>query len=310
MGESETEVSIKDVYILLKEVNKNLSQRIENIEESTNNLAKVLHSEVETIRKKADKLEEENKILKQQLNKIERKIITNNLVLYGLQETPEESKENLISSITHLFRNKLEVHLENSQINNIFRLGKRNTHNRPILLSLTTYLKKSEILRNCSKLKGTGIVVCEELTTKDLEDRKILLGSLKEARAKNKHAVIKGRTLIIEGEAYTVEDIQNFDKGNDYPTSPNIERNVQSEPSTPSPKEVDLEEDPAIQSSIDSEQEKATNSKGVFASKEAQNQSKITTKTRNISSNETPKKTTEIHRALRNQKKNLLASKR
>ncbi|KAG5891655.1 hypothetical protein JTB14_020073 [Gonioctena quinquepunctata] len=186
MGESETEVSIKDVYILLKEVNKNLSQRIENIEESTNNLAKVLYLEVETIKKKADKLEEENKILKQQLNKVERKIITNNLVLYGLQETTEE---NLISSITRLFRNKLEVHLENSQINNIFRL------------------------------------------------------------------------------------------------------------------EVDFEEDPAIQPTKDSEQEKATNSKEVIASKESQNQSKITTKTRNISSNKIPKKTTEIHRALRNQKK-------
>ncbi|KAG5868405.1 hypothetical protein JTB14_020947 [Gonioctena quinquepunctata] len=149
-----------------------------------------------------------------------------------------------------------------------------------------------------------------ELKTKDLEDRKILLGSLKGARAKHKYAVIEGRTLIIEGEAHTVEDIKNYDKGNEYPTSPNNERKVQSEPSTPSPEEVDFEEDPAIQPTEYSEQEKATNSKEVIASKESQNQSKITTKTRNISSNETPKKTTKIHRALRNQKKNLPARKR
>ncbi|KAG5877403.1 hypothetical protein JTB14_032946 [Gonioctena quinquepunctata] len=106
---------------------------------------------------------------------------------------------------------------------------------------------------------------------KDLEDKKILLGSLEEARAKHKHAVIKGRTLIIEGEAYTVEDIKNLNEGNDYPTSPNNERQVQSEPSTPSPEEVDFEEDTAIQPTKNSEQEKATNSKEVIASKESQN---------------------------------------
>ncbi|KAG5865345.1 hypothetical protein JTB14_026592 [Gonioctena quinquepunctata] len=96
----------------------------------------------------------------------------------------------------------------------------------------------------------------ESRTDNDLEDKKILLGSLKEARAK--HKVIKGRTLIIEEDAYTVEDIKNFDKGNDCPASPNNERKLQSEPSTPSPKEVDFEEDPAIQPTKDSEQEKAT----------------------------------------------------
>ncbi|KAG5866698.1 hypothetical protein JTB14_019773 [Gonioctena quinquepunctata] len=125
-------------------------------------------------------------MLKQRLNKAERKIITNNVVLNGLQEG---SKENVVSSITHLFRSKLKVHLENSQIKNVFRL-----------------------------------VVSEELTTKDREDRKILLETLKEARAKNKHAVIRGRTLIIEGKAYAVEDVKNFDEGNDYPTFSKIER--------------------------------------------------------------------------------------
>ncbi|KAG5890880.1 hypothetical protein JTB14_002822 [Gonioctena quinquepunctata] len=131
-----------------------------------------------------------------------------------------------------------------------------------------------------------------------------------EVSIKDVYILLKEVNKNLKGEAYTVEDIKNFYKGNDYPTSPNNERKVQSKPSTPSPKEVDFEEDPAIQPTKDSEQEKATNSKEVIASKESQNQSKITTKTRNISSNETPKKTTEIHRALRNQKKNLLASKR
>ncbi|KAG5881091.1 hypothetical protein JTB14_011428 [Gonioctena quinquepunctata] len=192
-----TEVSIKDVYLLLKGVNENLSRRIEVLEATTRNLTTVLQEEVETIRNKVEIFEKENISLKNQL------------------------------------------------------LGKKAGHNRPILISLSSQIRRQEILRNARKLKGTKIVITEDLTNGELEERKILLGALKEAKSNNKTAFLKRYKLIVEGESYTVADIENAKKldREESHFSPVTERKVVSEPPTPSPREYETEENlPEIES--------------------------------------------------------------
>ncbi|KAG5864101.1 hypothetical protein JTB14_016258 [Gonioctena quinquepunctata] len=149
-----SEVTIKDVYMLIKEVNVNLGQRIEIIEEATNNLSTLIYAEMENIKAKVQNFEEENEQLKKRLSKIEKKAIITNLVFYGIPEATNDRPENFAEKIRELVIEKLKVPLDKTDINKIFRLGKRRNPTRPISLSLTTYLKKQEILRNGHKLKG------------------------------------------------------------------------------------------------------------------------------------------------------------
>ncbi|KAG5888154.1 hypothetical protein JTB14_035136 [Gonioctena quinquepunctata] len=204
-----TEVSIKDVYLLLKVVNENLSKRIEVLEVTTRSLTTVLQEEVETMRNKVEILEKKNISLKNQLSKFEKQLKLNNLVIYGIEENQNENQEILINKFSELATTKLELKITRTEINNIFRLGKKAGHNRPILISLSSQIRRQEIVRNARKLKGTKIVITEDLTNGELEERKILLGALKEAKSNNKTAFLKRNKLIVEGESYTVADIEN-----------------------------------------------------------------------------------------------------
>ncbi|KAG5871435.1 hypothetical protein JTB14_020736 [Gonioctena quinquepunctata] len=102
-----SEVTMKDVYMLIEEVNTNLGQRIEKTEVVTNNLSTDLYTEVEKIKTKVERLEEENQQLKNSLYKIEKKIVTNNLVFYCIHEAPKEQPKNLEEKVRELAIDKL-----------------------------------------------------------------------------------------------------------------------------------------------------------------------------------------------------------
>lgn len=299
------EVTIKDVYILIKEVNVNLSQRIERIEEVTNNLSTAIYAEVETVKTKVHYLEEENKELKNLLSKIEKKTVANNLIFYGILEDPEDLPENLEEKIRELVVNKLKVSLEKTEINNIFRLGKRSNHTRPILLSLTTYLKKREILKNCSKLKGSKIFVSEELLKEELKERKILLEGLKEARNNSQKANIKGNKLIVEDKIYSVAEVKNTLRNPKDDFSNISTRETSSEPPTPSPKKYEIEEEIIIPTQPSQVETKlAEGSKYRNEERVGREKQKVQSyKTHQVSTNDTPKKSMAITRTLRTQKK-------
>ena len=56
-----------------------------------------------------------------------------------------------------------------------------------------TYLKKDQIFKNCSKLKGTKIIISQDLCIEDRKDQKLLVQHLREARSQNHQAKIKGK---------------------------------------------------------------------------------------------------------------------
>ncbi|KAG5872228.1 hypothetical protein JTB14_017047 [Gonioctena quinquepunctata] len=90
-------------------------------------------------------------------------------------------------------------------------------YKRPILISLGSQIRRQEISRSGKKVKGTGIVITEDLTEEELKDMKILLAALKKLEQLTKLHILEG-------------------------TSSSKERKTVSEPSTPSPKEI-VEED-------------------------------------------------------------------
>ncbi|CAH1155681.1 unnamed protein product [Phaedon cochleariae] len=242
------EITLKDVYLLMQNINTNLSEKIEKVEQSTQSLCKALQIGVSIVKEEVQILQEENKQLKSKLEKVEKRQKHNNLVFYGIKEEASENQHSLLETIVEITEQKLEIELKKSDFNDIFRLGKKSGsqsgHNRPILVSLISHIKRQEILRSGKKFKSTGIFVADDLSDSERKERKILIEGLKEARNNNKKASIKGNKLIIEGKEYTASNIPHAEQSTstDY-FSPPSPRKSTSAPTTPSPKEIEIEEE-------------------------------------------------------------------
>lgn len=141
---------------------------------------------------------------KRMIDKLQRK---NNIVIYGLSEIDGLYQGDLLEVIQRLFKDRLDINLERTEVNNIYRIGK----NRQIIkLELLTFLKKVEVLKSSKKLKGTKIYISEDLSREEQENQKILRQQLKLAREKKYRAYIKGSSLIVNGDRYTAEQLQSI----------------------------------------------------------------------------------------------------
>lgn len=174
------------------------------------------------LEKKVQSLETEKDELKGEIEFVKRKLKNNNIVLFGIKEADEIDT---LSTVQKTLEDKLDIKLENTEVNNTFRIGKRNsTNERPVILELVRNLKKQEILKNCFKLKGTGISVGHDLTKTERKEKKVLYKHYREAKEKNLEATLFKNKLIINGVTYQYEDLS---------MEPNLELNIEN-PAKPS----------------------------------------------------------------------------
>lgn len=111
-------------------------------------------------------LAEANKIqieaVQNKIESLERDSRQNSLILAGLNE-------NLLSRILSLLNEGMKVECSHWEINNIYRIGKRNDSNtrpRIVVVSFGSMLKRNEVYHARKSLKDTGVFVNENLTKK------------------------------------------------------------------------------------------------------------------------------------------------
>ena len=91
----------------------------------------------------------------------------NCLVITGLPETEGEVTDTIIHN---LFLNKLGINMDIYQIDRSHRLGPRRYRddqtliNRPIIVKFATYRSKKTVFNAKKLLKGSGVVIFENLT--------------------------------------------------------------------------------------------------------------------------------------------------
>lgn len=96
-----------------------------------------------------------------------------------------------------------------------------------------SFLKKCEVLHNLKRLKGTNVFIVHDLCKEDREEQKILRAHLKSARSKNLLASIKGSTLFVNGEAYTIDQLKCMNLEQEFFRT--VASKSYSAPSTPEP---------------------------------------------------------------------------
>lgn len=204
---------------------------IEEIRETKRELKSVIEAvevrlilKIEEIKNRLTKLEIVNQQLEEKAERLERKNKENNIIIFGLKHTGQNITTDFI---TGEIKRLVGVEVQHSDLNNFYTLGKKESC--PVKIEFVSFLKKSSILANAKKLKGTNISISNDMTIKQREDYKILKKHLYLAREdKNTNCYIKNNKLHVNGIIYSVEDLEQSENVKE------IEEKSNSAPGTPS----------------------------------------------------------------------------
>lgn len=166
----------------------------------TENIISKIDEKLAPLTHEVEQLKLENQELRNKINMLERSRRNNNIIIYGLKETEMTTPE-LMELTTKKLSSDLKISLENKDINEVRRIGKKvniNERGRPILISFVNAWKKGEIMRNRRNLKN--IYASEDYPKEVQEKRKELREKLIEERKKGNFAVIDYDKLIIKGK--------------------------------------------------------------------------------------------------------------
>lgn len=157
----------------------------------------------EKMNEKLEPLIEDNKIMKNKIEMLEKKIDylekekkKNNILLFGLEEKESSSLE-LLQEIKKKIKSDLNITLDANDVSKVYRIGLRNADKiRPALIGFTNSWKKTEILKMRKSLKD--VYVTEDFPREILEKRRELKPKLIEERAKGNIAYIKYDKLVVK----------------------------------------------------------------------------------------------------------------
>lgn len=212
-----------DIHVLesfkqiIDEANKNqtkvLQDIINDVKTEINEIKNTINQEI----KKRKEIEEKYKELKVKYDTLDKQTRKNNIVIFGLKYNPNkniknaEAKKNLLEFTLKELRRLLGVQINPTEVNDIFSIGNQDT-NKPVLVKFCSLLKKQEILSNCNKLKGTEVIISEDLNPEEREINKTLYKHLKVARQTNNLAYIRGAKLYINKKPYSLEELNKLEK--------------------------------------------------------------------------------------------------
>ncbi|KAK9686108.1 hypothetical protein QE152_g37441 [Popillia japonica] len=162
-----TQNQILDIKDLFKECVKDILVNKEFIDTVTNVVAKTIDEKIDNVLKKycerCDELEKANKVLVNKIDNLEQYSRRNSIRIFGVAE---KSNENIQDIVMNMCSEKLNIDFSLRDIDRAHRIGPRQVGNkkRSIILKLTSFRCKMEILKNRHKLKGTAISIAEDLT--------------------------------------------------------------------------------------------------------------------------------------------------
>ena len=166
-------------------------------------------------------MERENKTLKSRLNDIENKLLENNIVMHGVEESFEESelqrKMKVKAMISHTINRSTVAErmgvVEKIPIEWTERLGRYNEQrNQPIFIKFANK-QDCDLLLQHKKHLPDGVYVDREYCVETEKERQYLRPILKKAR-KFEHlrgsCRMDGSTLVIQGKKYTRTNVHQL----------------------------------------------------------------------------------------------------
>lgn len=224
------------------EINKAITKLVDDFEQKTSFLSKqneLRTQDIEEINTKIENLLKENEKLKQEISEIKSlstspviQCIESNckkIVIYGLTEYYKEPENDLHNRIIEMFRDILQVDLM-GYVENMYRLGKKNTNTRPLVIELISKRMAKYIKNNSHYFQGTGLSISEFLDENSRKKRQQMREEMIKARKEGLHAVIRNNQLYVEGKAFILKDETHKNQPNYIANEKNI--NLKTFPNT------------------------------------------------------------------------------
>lgn len=144
---------------------------------------------------------------------ISRQLYANHIVLQGFRENDDE---NICPLVCSFLNSKLRTDLTENDINSCYRLGRKSAVNegraRPVAIQFVHRWKRDRVFGDKKKLKGSGVVLYEMLTTYKVE----LLKKAKQVLGVKKCWTWRGNIYVNINGAKT-----RIDSEGDFPSSDN-----------------------------------------------------------------------------------------
>nr|CAI5842944.1 unnamed protein product [Callosobruchus analis] len=143
-------------------VTKNLSTKIAELEQKLEKLEADNSTVIADIKEEMAIMKTENDYLMKKFDQLDQQSRLNNVRIFSLKE---QAGEDLEAEIIRLFDSKLDIQIKMEDIVFCKRIGKmRQGKTRGILLKLANTKLKQRVYNSKKRLKGTGVVMKEDLT--------------------------------------------------------------------------------------------------------------------------------------------------
>ena len=170
-----------------------------------------IKKENENIRKQLKDRETRLQTHTDEINNLEQYTRRNSVRIYGIDDkSPRETALETANQVIKLANNKLSLKITTSDIDIAHRMGRYNKDaNRPIICKFVSRFAKHEVIRERRRLKGTPIVIREDLT---IQNAKLLEKTSRHDRVQAAWSD-EGRiiALLHSGEKMTVDSKTNLD---------------------------------------------------------------------------------------------------
>jgi hypothetical protein len=156
---------------------------------------------IEKNEKDVKELREENTSLHQRIAHLERHARRNNVVIYGIPDN--------IQPAAALQKITTTLGLGNvPQTECVYRIG-RQTEKRPLLVRFCSQRDKQSIMDNVRKLKGTRIVVSDDLTPDEQATRRTILSAARAAKEKGIESKVRRTGLLVHNRLVPVVELSD-----------------------------------------------------------------------------------------------------
>lgn len=132
----------------------------------------------------------------------------NNIVLFNIPEKENNFLE-LQEIVISIMKKVPTMSFSNNDLNDIYRLGKKGSQNRPILVSLTSQLKVKTILAHKYLFKNENIVVSQDFQKEVNLERKRLQPMVTAINQSGIKAFLKGDQLFVNGKKIEKEIVES-----------------------------------------------------------------------------------------------------
>lgn len=175
---------------------QNKLKNVSNVESEISSVKKELKS-VSNVEAEISSMKKEIEDNQDKLDYLENQSRRSNVRISGIDEQPNESWDDTEVKVKEVLE-KMDIPSEDVDIERAHRTGRPNQRARQIVVKFLRYKDRENVLKSGKKLKGTGIYVNEDLSSRVIKRRYEQQDKLMEARRAGKIAYFNVDRLIVK----------------------------------------------------------------------------------------------------------------